>query len=75
MVLDDVISEMEKELRETGKDFRRATLEWKRIEAKEPRETEAATGRRHLEPKAPRQRSVPQASLGTGRARQGIKAP
>ena len=42
MVLDDVISEIEKELREARKALRRVTLEWKRIDAKEPKETDAA---------------------------------
>ena len=37
MVLDDVISELAKELREAG---RRVTMEWKTIEGKERRETE-----------------------------------
>ena len=44
MVLDCVISEMEKELRETGKALWRVTLEGRRIEAKEWRETDAAGG-------------------------------
>ena len=43
-VLEDVISEMEKELREAGKDLWWAKLEWRRIEAKERRETDAAGG-------------------------------
>ena len=68
MVLDDVISEVVKELREAGKALRRVTLEWKTIEGKELRETDAlelaSTEKRHLEPKAPSQRSIPQASLG-----------
>ena len=44
MVLDYVISEMEMELREAGKDLWRVTLEWRRMEAKEWRETDAARG-------------------------------
>ena len=44
MVLDDVISEMEKELREAGNALWRVTLEWRRIEARERRDTDAAGG-------------------------------
>ena len=44
MVLEDVISEMEKELREAGKDLWQVMLEWRRIEAKERRVTDAAGG-------------------------------
>ena len=44
MVLADVISEMEKELREAGEDLWRGTLESKRIEANERRETLTAGG-------------------------------
>ena len=41
MVLDDVISEMEKDLREAGKDLWQVILEWRRIKVKERRETDA----------------------------------
>ena len=44
MVLEDGISVLERELRETGKDLWSAKLEWRRIEAKERRETDAAGG-------------------------------
>ena len=38
------VSEIEKELREAGKDLWQVTLERRRIEAKERRETDAAGG-------------------------------
>ena len=45
IALDDVISEMEKELREAGKDLWQSQAgEWNEIKAKERRETEAAGG-------------------------------
>ena len=44
LVLDDVISEMDKEQREAGKALSRVAVEWRRIEANERRETDAAGG-------------------------------
>ena len=62
LVLDDVVSEIDKELREARPELRRVTMEWKMIDAKELREKDAAgvdaTGKRHLGPEALRERSV-----------------
>ena len=65
LALDSMISEIEKELREAGKELRRVTLELNGTEARGPPLELASTGRRHLETKAP----------NVNRARLGSKAP
>ena len=75
-VLDDAISEMKKELCEARKATRRATLDWKKGSKSKGGGRRmllevASPGRRHLQLRALRQRSVPMAGPGFGVNRKG----